>query len=427
MSETIATRIGSSTVWPVRRNSCVRALGPLAAAVLLAELGARLLSPAPPPLERLDVEASAYFSAEEIARGRRFSRPQLALALTREALGSAVLVLLVARSRQTRGRRWWRRRRRDSSPLARGAATAAELATLLNVIGLPLGVLARRRAIAVGLVTQSWGGWTLDLAKAAAIRGVMAGGAGAAAVGVTRRYPGRWWLPAAAGSVAAESLLGALAPVVLAPLFNRFEPLPDGETRRDVLEIASAAGAKVGQVYSVDASRRTTGANAYVAGVGPTKRVVLFDTLLSTYTRDEVRVVVAHELAHVVGRDVIRSLVFSAITAPAAAFAVQRLSWELSPSRGTDQALPALALAAMIVAAPVGIAAMRMSRAVERRADFRSLELTEAADAFVEFERRIALQNVADLDPPRWVSWLLSTHPPTLERIGMALAYARRG
>jgi STE24 endopeptidase len=412
----------------VRRKTCVRALGPLAIAVVLADLGARLLSPSGPPLAPADVEAGAYFSGEEIARGRRFSRPQLALALTREALGTAVLVLLVARSREARspGRRPLRRRRESGSSV-RGALTAAELATLLSLVGLPLGVVQRRRAIAVGLVTQSWRGWALDLVKASVIRGLLAGGAGAAVVSVTRRYPRSWWLPAAAGSVAAESLLGTLAPVVLAPLFNRFEPLPDGETRRDVLEIATASGAKVGQVYSVDASRRTTGANAYVTGLGPTKRVVLFDTLLSSYTRDEVRVVVAHELAHLVGRDVVRSIAFSALTAPAAAFAVQQLSWELSPVCGTARALPALGLAATIVAAPVGVVALRLSQAVERRADLRSLELTGAADAFVEFERRIALQNVADLDPPRWVSRFLSTHPPTLERIGMALAYRDRG
>ena len=88
-------------------------------------------------------------------------------------------------------------------------------------------------------------------------------------------------------------------------MFNDFTPLPEGETRSDVLELARAAGVEVGEVFSVDASRRTTGANAYVTGLGPTKRVVLFDTLLDRYSRDEVRVVVAHELAHVRHRDVL--------------------------------------------------------------------------------------------------------------------------
>jgi Zn-dependent protease with chaperone function len=244
-------------------------------------------------------------------------------------------------------------------------------------------------------------------------------------VAVTRRYPRDWWIPAAVGSVAVGALFATVAPVALDPIFNEFTPLPEGETRSDVLELASAAGIKVGEVYSIDASRRTTVVNAYVTGLGPTKRVVLFDTLLERCNRDEVKVVVAHELAHVRYHDVPRGVLFAAIVAPAGALAVQRLSWALSPERGTPAALPALALAAALVSAPIGLMVNRASRAIERRADAFSLELSQAPDAFVSFEHSIALANIADLDPPRWVSSLLATHPPTTERIGMALAYAR--
>jgi STE24 endopeptidase len=294
----------------------------------------------------------------------------------------------------------------------------------MTVLGLPLGALARRRAIAVGLVTQSWRGWALDLVKSTAIEATLAGGTGGAVVLLTRRFPRGWWLPAGAGSVGLGALFGALAPVLLDPVFNDFTPLPDGETRADVLALARAAGVEVGEVFSVDASRRTTGANAYVTGLGPTKRVVLFDTLLDRYSRDEVRVVVAHELSHVRHRDVQRSVAYAAIVAPPAALAVQRLSWALSPERATAGALPALALAGALIAAPVGLIANRLSRAVERRADEFSLELSGAPEAFISFERTIALQNVADVDPPRLVSALLATHPPTAERIGTAVAFA---
>src|SRR5262249_57081312 len=130
---------------------------------------------------------------------------------------------------------------------------------------LALRALARRRGLAVGLVTPAWGGWAADLAKGAGIEAVLAGAAGAATVAVTRRYPREWWLPASVGSVVFGGVLAALAPVVLDPVFNDFTPLPEGETRSDVLELASAAGVKVGEVYSVDASKRTTAANADVA------------------------------------------------------------------------------------------------------------------------------------------------------------------
>ena len=232
---------------------------------------------------------------------------------------------------------------------------------------------------------------------------------------------------AAGGSLVVGAGLSALAPVVLDPIFNDFTPLADGETRRDVLELATAADVRVREVYTVDASRRTTAANAYVTGLGPTKRIVLFDTLLDRYSRDEVRVVVAHELAHVRHRDVQRSVAFAALTAPAVALAIQRLSWAFGEERAGARALPALTMSAGLVALPVGLIANGLSRAVERRADAYSLALTDATEAFIAFEHAITVQNVADPQPPRFVSSLLSTHPPTGERIGQALAHQAGG
>jgi STE24 endopeptidase len=154
--------------------------------------------------------------------------------------------------------------------------------------------------------------------------------------------------------------------------------------------------------------------------------VVLFDTLLDRYSRDEVRLVVAHELAHVRHKDVWRGVAHAAIVAAPGAFAVQRLSWALTAERGTPGALPALALAAALVSVPIGVIGNRLSRAIERRADAYALELAGSPEAFVSFERRIAVQNVADPEPPRWVTTLLSTHPPTAERIGAAVAFMAR-
>jgi STE24 endopeptidase len=431
MSETIATLM-VSTVLLVRRLPRVRGLAPLLFALAAAEAGVRLLSPREAPPEPAPLDVERYFSSQEIERGARYARPQLALGLTRSALELGALSAVVDRSRITETRRARsmrilpRRRRRSplDRPLAAGALAGAGLAVGLTLIALPVAAVSRRRAIAVGLVTQSWRGWAGDLVKQLGIEAVLAGGAGGAMVALTRKYPRGWWLPAAGASVALGALLGTLAPVVLDPIFNDFTPLPDGPLRSDVLELARAAGVEVGQVYVVDASRRTTGANAYVTGLGPTKRVVLFDTLIDRYSRDEVRVVVAHELAHVRHRDVLRGVAYAAIVAPATALAVQRLSWVLSPQRGTAAALPTLALAAAMVATPTALVGNRLSRALERRADAYSLELSGSPEAFVSFERRIALQNVADLSPPRWVSALLATHPPTLERIGAAVTFA---
>jgi STE24 endopeptidase len=301
---------------------------------------------------------------------------------------------------------------------------AAALGLAARLPSLPITAVARRRALAVGLATQSWRGWALDLAKATALEAGFAAAGGAAVVATVRRFPRDWWLLAAGGSVGVGALLALLGPVLLDPVFNDFEPLAEGQTRDDVLELAAAAGIHVREVYVVDASRRTTAANAYVTGLGPTKRVVLFDTLLDRYDRDEVRVVVAHELAHVRHRDVQRGVAFAAIVALPAARAVARLAdvWTTDP--GSARAIPALSLAAAIVSAPVGVIAARLSRAIERRADQDSLELTHAPEAFVSFERRIALQNLIDIEPSRLLHALLASHPSTAQRIGAALQFA---
>ena len=405
----------------MKRHSRTGTFASTLVAVAAAEAGRRLLTPRERPVALAPVALGTYFRPEEVRRGAAFARPQLALALARAAIDLGALGLLVSNPPAAL-------RHPFKRPVLASVVAGAGLSAALTVPSLPLAALARRRARSVGLVTQSWRGWGADLLKGTGIRSAFAAAGAGAVVAASRRYPRSWWIPAAAGSVLVGSALAALGPVLLDPVFNDFTPLPDGRIRADVLELAGAAGVKVGEVYSVDASRRTTAANAYVTGLGPTKRVVMFDTLLDRYTRDEVRVVVAHELAHVRNRDVLRIIAYGAIVAPAVTLAAQRVSWMLSGEheRGTPAALPSLALGAAVVAAPVGLVGNRLSRAIERRADDYSLALSGSPEAFVSFERAIALQNVADLDPPRWLTALIATHPPTLERIGAAVAWSRR-
>jgi STE24 endopeptidase len=385
-----------------------------------AEAGRRLLTPRVAVPKPAEVTLSDYFSAEEIARGRRFARPQRAIGLARSALELAMVASLVSRPPLALARS-------SSRPVAAAAVAGAGLSAALTVPGLPLRALARRRAVTAGLDTHTWGGWLSDLGKEGVLQAGLSAAADAAVIAAARRWPRRWWLAVAGGTVVAGSLLGALAPVILDPIFNDFEPLPEGETRSDVLALAHDAGVSVGEVYSVDASRRTSAANAYVSGLGPTKRVVLYDTMLDRYSRDEIRLVVAHELGHMRHRDVPRNVAYAAILAPAVAWSVQQAVAVLRPGR-TGEALgaadlPALMLAAGVVAATVGPSAAALSRAMERRADQFSLELAGAPEAFISFERGAALQNLADLTPS-WLARRMASHPPTDERIGAALAFA---
>jgi STE24 endopeptidase len=364
------------------------------------------------PRERFPVEhvePRAYFSADELERATTFRTGQLWLYGARTALELAVLVAAV-RLAPRDGRR----------PVLTGAATAAAITLTTTVVALPVRAASRERSKAVGLVTQSWGGWAVDVAKGAAIGGVMSGAGGALLVVGLRRFGRDWWAPGAAAVAGFALVFTYLGPVVLDPVFNTFTPLPAGATRTDVLELAKKAGVEIGEVYEVDASTRTTAANAYVNGIGHTKRVVLYDTLLKDFTPAETRLVIAHELGHVHYRDVPHGLLWLALVAPFATLAVARTSEKLT--RDGTTAVPAVALSLALIAPAVTTISNQLSRAIERRADAFALDLTGEPDAMVAFERRITIQNVGDPDPPRWQEVLMGTHPPTMERIGQALA-----
>jgi Zn-dependent protease with chaperone function len=390
------------------------------AALVVAEAAVLLLRPREGVIAPAPVQLSSYFSAAEVDRARDYRRPQLALYGGTLLVECALLGVLVARPpRRLRGT--LRR------PVLVAAVAGAGLALALDAAPLPLRAVAHERAVDVGLSTQDWADWAGDLAKSWAIGGVVTGAGAAAAVALMRRFPRGWWLPGSAVLVAFGAVTVYAGPVVVDPLFNDFERLPPGQVRSDVLQLAGEAGVDVGEVYAVDASRRTTGANAYVAGLGRTKRVVVYDNLLENFTRDEIRLVVAHELGHVRHRDVPRGLLFLALVAPVGLFAVAQTTRRLAPAeeRPGPAVLPALALSIGVLAFAVTAISNQLSRRVEARADSYALQLTEAPEPFIGFERRISLRNVSDPDPPDWVTAVLGTHPPTIERIGIGEAFSR--
>jgi STE24 endopeptidase len=376
-----------------------------------------LIEPAP-------VEARDYFSDEEIDRARAYQRPQRALGLAAMALDGAALALIALRPPRAVRRALERAEKR---PLAGAAAVGAGLSVGFATLGLPLGAVRHRRAVKAGISVQTWPAWFSDLGKASAIGATLNAAGLAGAMALLRRFPRSWWAPAAAASSALSAVFILLSPVLLDPVFNKFEPLPEGDLRRQVLELAERAGVKVGEVYRVDASKRTTAANAYVTGLGRTKRVVLFDTLLNDFPPGEVRSVVAHELSHVRSRDVQRLLAWLGIAAPAGLYLVQQLTeWITGEAEPGPAALPALVLSIGAVSFAGGLAGNALSRRIEQRADAFALNLTEDAQAFIELEKRLAVKALADPRPPRLVHKLFGTHPDATERIGYAVTYALR-
>ena len=283
--------------------------------------------------------------------------------------------------------------------------------------------IARERAKDVGLVTQDWVGYAGDVVKSTAIGAVLAGAGGALLVFGMRRFGRGWWAPAAAVIVGFGVVTTYLTPIVLDPLFNKFTRLPDGPTRTAVFDMAREAGVDVGQVYVMDASRRTTAANAYVTGIGRTKRVVIFDNLLEKFSPGEVRLVLAHELGHVHHRDVPHGLLYLLIVAPFGMFAAARLAERMAPARRRSAPPPPCPPWCW----PWGSWRRRSRRSpTSSRAASSSAPTSSRSSsshepqAFIGFQKRIAVTNVSDPDPPPLVRFLLGTHPSTIERIGLA-------
>lgn len=197
-----------------------------------------------------------------------------------------------------------------------------------------------------------------------------------------------------------------------------------------MLELGERAGVDIGEVYEVDASRRSNALNAYVTGLGSSKRVVLYDTLLDKAREPELRSVVAHELGHVEHRDILRGMAWVAIVAPLALIFAGELGTRLARRSGahpaTPAGLPALALALAMTVFALNVIGNQLSRDIEGSADHFALELTDDPDGLIRLQTQLTRTNLGDPDPPGWVTFLFGTHPTAVERIGDAVAWERR-
>ncbi len=394
---------------------------PLAIAVAVAAAAAAtfVLRPRNGVIEPAPVHAQQYFTAFQLERAEDFRGLQRVLGLAGLAIELGTLAVLVWRP----PRRLMRRL--EPRPLVGGAAAGAGISLVLVVTGLPIAAWMRARALDVGLATQSWPDWVVDVLKAAGIGAVTAAVGGLVAMVLVRRFPRHWWAPAAVLVVAYGFVTIWLYPILIDPVFNKFDPLPQGKLRAEVLQLADRAGVDVGQVYRVDASRRTSAANAYVIGLGHSKRVVLYDNLIEDFKPAEVRTVVAHELGHQKHNDLVRGLAWLALVAPAGTFLAQALAERFAGRRplGTPAALPAIALAIALASLGLGCASNALSRRVEASADSFALRMTRDPNDFIAFQHRISVQNVGDPDPPTLFHLLFDTHPTTLERIGAGVEF----
>jgi STE24 endopeptidase len=362
------------------------------------------------------------FSQEQVDRARRYHRP-LYRALVLDLLFAIALLAVLSFTRAgdallVDGGPWW----------AATLAFVAAIAAVSTVLRLPLSfwrsyVHEKRWELS----TQALGGWIADAMKSFAVGLVFAWISIGGLIGLARSFPSSWPILAAVGAALFLLVAGFVAPVLLEPLFNRFQPLEDAALADELRALAREAGTPVRDVLVADASRRTTKSNAYVSGFGATRRVVLFDTLLKRSEPRQVKLVIAHELGHRHDRHVVKA---TALGMAGAAVGVL-VMWALLQSQavldavgatgpGDPRVAPFLMLVALLLellALPVGTA---LSRRWERAADTFSLEVTHDPGAFESAHKELAAANLSDLDPPRSLYVLLFTHPTAPERIAAA-------
>jgi STE24 endopeptidase len=309
--------------------------------------------------------------------------------------------------------------------------TFVVLLALLNEVGsLPLafygGYVIERR---YGLSNETLGRWMADQAKSFGVGLVLGCGAAALIYVLIRLSPDRWWI--GAGALFAVLIVGLtnLAPVLLLPLFYTVKPLGREALRARLLALAERAGARVLGAYEWGLGEKTRKANAALAGIGGTRRILVSDTMLAEYSDEEIEVVLAHEIAHHVHGDIWKGIVFESALMFAGFYLAARTLAGLSVRFGLRDAgdpagLPLLLLAAGAVSLVMMPVAHAVSRAYERSADRFALDLTRNPGAFISAMRRLAAQNLVEEDPSKLVQWLFYSHPPITERIAAARAFS---
>ena len=239
---------------------------------------------------------------------------------------------------------------------------------------------------------------------------------------VINQFGDLWWLVFASAMFLISVVLSQIFPIIILPIFYKILPLNDEDLKSRISNLAKGAGIKVENVFSFDMSKNTKKANAAFTGLGKTKRIILGDTLLNDYTKDEIETVVAHELGHYKHKHIIKNIIFGTASNFLTFFLISilyknSLSWFDFESIAQIAALPLLSLWAMIIGliqSPVGNI---LSRRYEFEADRYAIESTSKPVSFISTLNKLTDQNLGDREPHPFVEWFFYSHPSIKNRV----------
>jgi len=277
------------------------------------------------------------------------------------------------------------------------------------------------------LTNQSFASWLGDFAKEVGVNIIIFAPIAAVALLIIGRVR-RWWIVLWLASIPLIILGVVMTPLIIDPLFNKFEPLRDPILRRDLLAEAARAGIEGSRVYQVNKSKQTKTMNAYMTGLGPSKRIVLYDTLLAKLDHDEIIATMGHEMGHYVLHHLWKGIAFS-IVVSFFGFFVAQIIYERGLARWgyTDRAdpaaLPWLLLIAGIITFALSPIDSGFSRHIEHQADKFGLDLTHLSEATASSFVKFAEDSKRDPNPPRFIEWWRYSHPAAQRRIDFALSY----
>ena len=234
-----------------------------------------------------------------------------------------------------------------------------------------------------------------------------------------RKSKKKWWVVTWFAFIPFAFFFMLIRPILIDPLYNDFRPIQNHELETRILAMAEEAGISVGNVFEVEMSDRTNTINGYVTGVGPTARIVLWDTALDQLSEDEIMFLMAHEIAHYVNRDVYLGIVVTIVFAFGGLFVVYKVVDQIEKERLVR--IPVAIVTVSILMFAVSPVTNWVSRRIEVRADEFALEMTQDPEAGIGLFQTLSTTALNEVHAPRVVRIFRSVHPSILERISVLM------